>query len=163
MARRPPRQSTPRRPPPAPAGRATAADRATADTLHSAAIRLLRRLRTEDDASGLSAPRASALSVLVFGGPCTLGELARAEQVRPPTISRLIADMTREGLVTVVPDPADGRVRRAHATARGRQLLVEGRKRRVARLARALADLPARSNAELARLAPTLLALARQA
>ena len=48
----------------------------TADRLHSAAIHLLRRLRREDAATGLSAPRLSALSVVVFGGPLTLGELA---------------------------------------------------------------------------------------
>ena len=58
-----------------------------ADRLHSAAIHLLRRLRREDDASGLGAPQLSALSVIVFAGPITLGALARAEQVRPPTIS----------------------------------------------------------------------------
>ena len=56
-----------------------------ADRLHSAAIHLLRRLRREDATTGLSAPRLSALSVIVFGGPLTLGELANAEQVRPPT------------------------------------------------------------------------------
>ena len=63
-----------------------------ADKLHSAAIHLLRRLRAEDDAIGLSAPRLSALSVVVFAGPLTLSELAAAEQVRLPTISRLIKD-----------------------------------------------------------------------
>ena len=52
-----------------------------ADRLHSTAIHLLRRLRVEDDASGLTAPRLSALSVIVFGGPLTLGELAAAEQL----------------------------------------------------------------------------------
>jgi len=62
---------------------------ALADQLHSAAIHLLRQLRKEDDTSGLSAPRLSALSVVVFGGPLTLGALARAEQVRPPTMTRI--------------------------------------------------------------------------
>jgi hypothetical protein len=64
---------------------------AIADRLHSAAIHLLRRLRREDATSGLSAPRLSALSVIVFGGPLTLGELANAEQVRPPTMTRLVS------------------------------------------------------------------------
>jgi hypothetical protein len=67
------------------------ADR-VADRVHSAAIHLLRRLRREDDRWGLSAPRLSALSVLVFGGRAlTLGELAAAEQVRPPTMTRLVS------------------------------------------------------------------------
>ena len=54
-----------------------------ADRLHSAAIHLLRRLRVEDEALGISAPRLSALSVLVFAGPRRVGELAEAEQVEP--------------------------------------------------------------------------------
>ncbi len=63
-----------------------------ADRLHSAAIHLLRRLRVEDERSGLTSPQLSALSVIVFGGPITVGNLARAEQVRPPTISRLLQE-----------------------------------------------------------------------
>jgi DNA-binding MarR family transcriptional regulator len=113
----------------------------TADRLHSAAIHLLRRLRTEDDAAGLSAPRLSALSVVVFGGPITLGDLATAEQVRPPTITRLVRELERDKLVRLVTDPADRRVRRVEATARGRRLLDEGRRRRVARLTAAVAAL----------------------
>ncbi|MBI3792271.1 MAG: MarR family transcriptional regulator [Gemmatimonadetes bacterium] len=120
-----------------------------ADRLHSAAIHLLRRLRTEDDASGLSAPRLSALSVIVFGGPITLGDLARREQVRPPTITRVVRDLAQLGLVALEPDPADARVRRAVATARGRRLLDEGRRRRVAALTDAIAALPARERARL--------------
>lgn len=114
-----------------------------ADRLHSAAIHLLRRLRQEDAASGLSAPRLSALSVIVFAGPLTLGELAEAEQVRPPTISRLVQALEAEGLVERLPDPRDGRVQRVRATGRGRTLLHEGRTRRIAALARDLAALPA--------------------
>src|SRR5947209_19641778 len=82
-----------------------------ADRLHSAAIHLLRRLRREDDASGLPAPQLSALSVIVFGGgPITLGQLARAEQVRPPTISKLIVELEQQGLVEREADGADRRV-----------------------------------------------------
>ena len=54
-----------------------------ADRVHSSAIHLLRRLRRVDEETGLSAPKLSALSVLVFGGPCSMGRLAAAEQVRP--------------------------------------------------------------------------------
>src|SRR2546425_5154883 len=73
--------------------------RAIADRLHSAAIHVLRRLRVEDKAIGLSGPRASALSVIVFRGPIAMGALAEAEQVRPPTITRLVASLERVGLV----------------------------------------------------------------
>ena len=101
-----------------PSRQGSAEDRDTADRLHSAAIHLLRRLRTEDSASGLSAPRLSALSVVIVGGPITLGALAAAEQVRPPTITRLVRELEREGLVELVPDPEDGRVRRVRASVR---------------------------------------------
>ncbi len=148
--------SRPRRPPapaPAPAPRSTGD---LADRLHSAAIHLLRRLRREDDASGLPAPQLSALSVIVFGGPLTLGALATAEQVRPPTITRLVEKLERAGLVERTADPADGRVARVAATPRGVKLLHEGRRRRVASLAAALGELPACERAALARAVPIL-------
>ena len=71
----------------------------TADRLHSASIHLLRRLRVRDRESGVGPAQLSALSVLVFGGPRSLGELADAEQVRPPTMSRIVAGLERAGLV----------------------------------------------------------------
>lgn len=114
---------------------------ALADRLHSAAIHLLRRLRREDDAAGLSAPRLSALSVVVFGGPRTLGELAAAEQVRPPTMSRIVSALERERLVVRERDAADGRIVRVRATPHGERHLHAGRARRVAALAERLAAL----------------------
>jgi DNA-binding MarR family transcriptional regulator len=116
---------------------------AVADRLHSAAIHLLRRVRREDVRTGLSAPRLSALSVVVFGGPLTLGELAAAEQVRPPTMTRLVAALEADGLVERQRDPADGRIVRLRATAKGRRLLQTGRTRRVATLARSIRQLDA--------------------
>src|SRR5918999_2994793 len=101
-----------------------------ADRLHSAAIHLLRRLRREDARTGLSGPRLSALSVVVFAGPLTLGELAAAEQVRPPTMTRLVRALEARGLVTREPDERDGRVVRLRATAKGRSLMAQGRARR---------------------------------
>jgi len=145
-----------------PGRRESATVHTTADQLHSAAIRLLRRLRTEDDATGLSAPRASALSVLVFGGPMTLGALARAEQVRPPTITRMIREMERDGLVRVTVDRADRRIKRVGPTARGKRRLVAARARRVERLARALGALPAAERSLLASASASLLELARK-
>ncbi len=120
-----------------------------ADRLHGAAIHLLRRLRTEDVESGLTAPRLSALSVIVFGGPVTLGELAAAEQVRPPTVSRLVRDLEQGGLVTVEPDDTDRRIRRVRATPRGSLLLIEGKARRVQRLAQDLRALTGRERRTL--------------
>ena len=80
-----------------------------ADRLHSAAIHLLRYARKEDVLSGEGPARLSALSVLVFGGPMTLGQLASAEQVKPPTMSRIVAGMERSGLAKIDPDAGDAR------------------------------------------------------
>ncbi|HPF37391.1 MAG TPA: MarR family transcriptional regulator [Phycisphaerae bacterium] len=113
-----------------------------ADRLHSAAIHLLRSIRRVDEASGLSAPRLSALSVVVFAGPLRLGDLARAEQVRAPTMTRLVQELEKSGLVRRAPDPADGRAMRIAATGRGRRLLMEGRKRRVGELEKRIKALP---------------------
>jgi DNA-binding MarR family transcriptional regulator len=131
--------------------RAAASVRSVADRLHSAAIHLLRRLRVEDKVMGLSAPRASALSVLVFRGPITMSALAEAEQVRPPTITRLVAGLERRGLVRRASDARDGRVQLVEATAAGRQLLNKGRARRVARLAQGVAQLSEDDHKVLAR------------
>src|SRR5262245_22096665 len=120
-----------------------------ADRLHSAAIHLLRRLRREDDASGLPAPQLSALSVIVYAGPVTLGALADPERVRPPTITRLVAKLESAGLVDRVPAPADGRVFRVAATPTGVKLLHDGRRRRVASLAASLRELPEKERTAL--------------
>ena len=109
--------------------------RSVADRVHSAAIHLLRRLRKQDDAMGLSAARASALSVLVFGGRVTIGQLAQTEQVSATTMTRLVVGMERDGLVRRESDPADGRTVWLQATAKGARILHEGRRRRVAALA----------------------------
>jgi len=129
------RQAPPHPPP------VQAAVRAIADRLHSAAIHVLRRLRVEDKAIGLSGPRASALSVIVFRGPIAMGALAEAEQVRPPTITRLVASLEGAGLVRRVSDRSDGRVQLVEATAAGRRLLDKGRARRVERLTSGIAQL----------------------
>jgi DNA-binding MarR family transcriptional regulator len=131
-----------------------------ADRLHSAAIHLLRRLRKQDDASGLSAARMSALSVAVFGGPVTIGQLAKAEQVSAPTMTRLVVGMERDGLVMREGDQTDGRVVWIRATAKGARILQEGRKRRVAALAAQLAGLPATELALLSGAADVLERLA---
>jgi DNA-binding MarR family transcriptional regulator len=113
----------------------------TADRLHSAAIHLLRRLRVRDRESGVGPAQLSALSVLVLGGgPRSLGELADVEQVRPPTMSRIVAGLVRAGLVRRG-KTEDGRRVRLEATAKGTRILQEGRRRRVESLAQALSSL----------------------
>lgn len=120
-----------------PTARGDVAD-AIALRLHAAAIHLLRRLRREDEALGISAARLSALSVVGFGGPRTLGELAAAEQVRPPTMTRLVAALEADGLVERARATDDKRAVRITITEKGRRILERGRRRRTALLAEAL-------------------------
>ena len=112
-----------------------------ADRLHSAAIHALRHVRRVDPETGLSGARLSAMSVLVFGGPRTLGELAAAEQVRPATMSRIVQALEEDGYVRRESDAADGRVTRLHATPKGKRVLRRGRQRRVENLAALLGGL----------------------
>jgi DNA-binding MarR family transcriptional regulator len=112
-----------------------------ADRLHSAAIHLLRRLRVEDEALGISAPRLSVLSVLVFAGPKRIGELARIEQVEPPTMTRLVDGLVQDGLASRAPDPDDARAVRVRATPTGARALRRGRARRLETLSSSLAAL----------------------
>ena len=122
---------------------------AIADRLHSAAIHLLRRVRKQDVATGEGPARLSALSVLVFGGAKTLGELAAAEQVKPPTMSRIVAGLARSRLIEITADPEDARRMRIRATAKGTRLLQKGRELRIAYLASHLETLNPQELAKL--------------
>lgn len=117
------------------------ATRALAERVHGLAIHLLRRVRPADAASGLSAARLSALSVLVFGGARSLGELAEAEQVTAATMSRLVSGLEGAGLVRRERDRSDARRLRVSATPAGRAALEAGRARRVALMSALLAGL----------------------
>jgi len=127
-----------------------------ADRLHSAAIHLLRRVRAQDAASGVGPARLSALSVVVFAGPLSLQDLARAEQVRPPTMSRVVDGLETAGLVRRRVNQNDRRAVLIEATAKGVALLKQGRRRRVRFLAGQLAKL---SDSEMAGLERSLRAL----
>jgi DNA-binding MarR family transcriptional regulator len=112
-----------------------------ADHLHSAAIHLLRRVRKQDTAMREGPARLSALSVLVFGGPMSLGKLAAAEQVKPPTMTRIVTGLERAKLAQRVSDPADARRLQIRATPKGVRLMQRGRQARIEYLARHLAML----------------------
>jgi DNA-binding MarR family transcriptional regulator len=132
-----------------------------ANDLNSSAIHLLRRLSQDDAADGVTAARASALSVLVYGGATTLGELARRERVATPTMSRLIAAMVDEGLVTRTPVAGNRRAVTLLPTPRGRELMERGRARRISRLSAELAALTADEIAALERAIEVLARLAQ--
>ena len=118
--------------------------REAADRIHSASIHLLRRVAREDAGAGVSPPRLSALSVLVFAGPKTVSELAVLERVKVPTMSRLVAAMEGEGLVRRVPHGSDARAVVLHPTARGRRVLERGRELRLSLLESLLSQASAR-------------------
>jgi DNA-binding MarR family transcriptional regulator len=121
-----------------------------ADRLHSAAVHLLRRVATVDPRSGLSPARLSALSVIVFGGPLTMTQLARAERVSPATISSTVNGLESAGLVSRSRTGPDARSVTVEATVAGREVLAEGRRRRVAVLAEDLGRLSAQDRQALA-------------
>jgi len=122
-----------------------------AERLHSTAIHLLRRLRRVDTGTGLSPARLSALSVLAFGGPMRISDLARAEQVKTPTVTPIVAALESQALITREADEQDARASVLRATAKGQKLMAEGRARRVATLTAELRKLPARDRDVLRR------------
>jgi DNA-binding MarR family transcriptional regulator len=122
-----------------------------ADQLHSVAIHLLRLVRVQDAGSGIAPARLSALSVIVFGGPISLRDLAKAEQVRPPTMSRIVDALEAQGLARRRVDEKDRRGVVIAATLKGVTMLKQGRQRRVRFLASYLSRLDAVELAHIAR------------
>jgi DNA-binding MarR family transcriptional regulator len=112
-----------------------------ADLLHSAAIHLLRRAREEDRALGITPARLSALSVVVFRGPLTIGELAQAEGVRSATMTGIVTGLEEQGLVRRRPDDRDRRAVRVEATPAGKRMIARGRTRRIGAVAQRLGEL----------------------
>ncbi len=110
---------------------------------------LQRHLSRADAGDGLTRARLSALGLLVMGGPRTLGDLAAAEHVRPPTMTRLVHAMEADGLVARASNPDDGRSIVIRATAHGEEQLELGRRRQIAPLAAAISDLDQRERAAL--------------
>jgi DNA-binding MarR family transcriptional regulator len=133
-----------------------------ADRLHSASIHLLRRLRVRDRESEIGPAQLSALSVLVFGGAKSLAELAEAEQVRPPTMSRIVAGLTREKLVRSETSKEDARRIHIVPTAKGEKVMWEGRRRRVEMLAKMISDLSLQEVQKLGEIAETMEGISRK-
>jgi DNA-binding MarR family transcriptional regulator len=133
-----------------------------ADRLHSASIHLLRRLRMRDRESGIGPAQLSALSVLVFGGAKSLAELAEAEQVKPPTMSRIVAGLEKAKLVRSETSKEDARRMRIAPTAKGEKVMWEGRRRRVEMLAELLAGLSVEEIQQLGTIAETMDGISRK-
>jgi DNA-binding MarR family transcriptional regulator len=131
-----------------------------ASALNSGAIHLLRSLAAVDRLAGLTPSRLSALSVVVFGGPQTLGSLAAAEGVAGPTMTRIVDGLMELGLVERRPDPRDGRVVAIVATAAGERLMRAAAQRRIAAIAHAVGGLTPADRRRLAAAAGLLDELA---
>ena len=130
--------------------------REAASQLNSAAIHLLRAMRSIDREAGLTPARLSALSVLVFGGPVTRGRLAALEGVAGPTMTRIVDGLVGLGLAVRERHPESARSVRIAATAGGEALMQAARSRRVDALVRVLEELPARERARVVAAAPLL-------
>lgn len=135
---------------------------ATATALNSGAIHLLRALREVDRESGLTPARLSALSVLVFAGPCTLGRLAHAEGVAGPTMTRIVDGLCALGLARREPHPDSARSVRISPSAAGEALMRKAAHRRVEVLAAALQAMSSAERSRLQTAAPALAPLAAE-
>ena len=133
----------------------------TAQLLNSAAIHLLRGMRAVDRLAGLTPARLSALSVLVFGGPCTLGALARTEGVAAPTMTGVVRGLVELGLATSETHPDSGRQVLVSATPAGEELMHEAAARRRAVIVEALRALPVEERRAVVGAAPALRDLSR--
>jgi DNA-binding MarR family transcriptional regulator len=142
-------------PAPAPAAAALAVDQEMATRTRLAVLRLARRLRQQVHA-GVTPSQQSALSAIEHRGPLTLGELAAIENVRPPSISRIVGALEDQGYVDRTTDPTDRRVSTIATTTKGRRELRRIRAERNAWLASRLALLDLDEKARLEDALPVL-------
>ena len=138
----------------------TRSQTAVASALRLAVMRLARRLRSERSDTSLTISQIAALSTLERTGPMTPRELAAAERVQPPSMTRITASLEAAGLVTRTDHPTDGRQVLLAASPDGAALVREDRRRRDAWLAQRLHDLPADDVEVLRRAAVVLERLA---
>jgi len=105
--------------------------------LRLAIMRLARRLRQQSEPD-MTPSMLSAMANIEYRQPVTLGHLAEAERVTPPTMSKIVGRLEDTGLVTRVVDAADRRIQRVSLSRDGAKLIARNRSRRNAYLARKL-------------------------
>ncbi len=133
----------------------TAADAELASRVRLAVTRLARRLRHQLPGE-LSPSQLAAMSTVDRLGPITLGELSAAERVKPPTMTKIVACLEDQGLVSRTVDQHDRRVARVEATAEGRRFLDRSRRQKDAYLAERLRGLDPADRHALERAAAVL-------
>ena len=114
---------------------------ALASSLRLAVMRLARRMRSERADTSLTLTQLATLATLERRGPLTPRELAAAERVQPPSMTRIAASLEAAGLVTRTDHPTDGRQVLLAVAPTGVALLREDRRRREAWLAQQLRQL----------------------
>ena len=129
-----------------------------ADQLRLAVGRLARRIR-QQGALGLTPSQHSALATIERLGPVRLGDVAAAEGVAAPTLTKIAAALEDMGYVRRTPDPADGRSSLVSITPAGKAALRKIRRARTAFLRQQLDRLSPQERAQLARALPVLIAL----
>jgi DNA-binding MarR family transcriptional regulator len=113
-----------------------------ASGLRLSVLRLARRLRQlRDESLDLNSNQLSAMSVLLNSGDQLMGELAAAEKVQPPSMTRIVNGLEERGLVVRRPHSKDRRLCVVGLTPAGREVLLANRRRRDAWLAARIAAL----------------------
>ena len=133
----------------------TTSDPELASRLRFALARTARRLRQEAG-TGLSPSLTAALATVQRCGPLTPSELADAERVRRPTVTRMLGHLEDDGLISRTPDPADGRSTLVAITPAGAELLAAARTRKDVFLSERLDGLSPADRETLARAAAIL-------
>ena len=137
------------------------ADVALVHEVRIAVLRLARRLRVEGSDETLTLTQVATLATLERHGPMTAGQLASQEHVQPPSMTRVIAALAAEGLLTRTPHPTDGRQCVVAISPAGATRLTALRRRREAWLAQQLRTVPAEDRAALRAALPVCEALAQ--
>jgi DNA-binding MarR family transcriptional regulator len=137
-------------------------DAGLASTLRISLMRLSRRLRNERDASyDLSASQLAVLGTLWRLGPLSIGDLAAAEKVQPPSMTRTVTCLCEKGLLRRDADKTDKRLVVVSLTEAADAVLEESRRRKEAWLNRRLHELTAAERQILRDAAPILERLSR--
>lgn len=137
-------------------------DAALASSLRNSVMRLSRRLRIERASTDLSLNQLAVLGTLRRHGPLSVGELAAAERVRPPSMTRTVTSLCEAGLVRRASHESDRRQVVIHLTDEARQVLDEDRRRRDAWLTRRLTQLSPDERRLLRQVAPVIERLAQE-
>jgi DNA-binding MarR family transcriptional regulator len=131
-----------------------------AATIRPSLLRLTRLVRNQRVDMSVTLTQLSAMATLSKRGSMSAGELAAAERVQPPSMTKVLANLEEQGFVQRVPHPGDRRQAIVSITEKGEQLLESERRSRDAWLAQRLAKLTADERALLRAVVPILDKLA---